>query len=494
MAEEQKPIIPPIPQKPISSGTPSEKKDKEPTSEELLASLGIGSPETPLKPPPSPPPLPPAGEKPSLQPKLWLGIGIGFLVLVLLTATFFLLRFWLGQKGTLEVSFEPTEVNLTVDSRIKRSGVTQLTLNLSPGDHFLEASKEGYLVREETFVIKKGEATRLDLALKPIPTLSKLPIEKASYPSLLYPGEALLYFDSSSGIFYEFSFKEGKNFPLFEGKKFSGVKEVVWSPVDESALVKLEGNPKLANRLDNSDVRGRYVPLGENPTQGPRLYLDETTWLFDSSRQTASGWQPVKLSDNIRNIAWSADGSEIIYFYTAADGEHSLIRSWEDGSEWSRVMTDLNQFGNLELSWGSFGRYLLARDDSKLYLADLTARIFNEAIPDADLRLLPQWSPDGEHLAYLKKEDKNIGIWSAADNKEVKVKKLDFSVQSLVWRDSSTLIVADTSGNLWLVGEKIKPLSFVATEEITEIRGLYYSVSQPALIIESSSHFYFLPL
>jgi len=469
--------------------------EKPPSEEELLKSLGIKKPSGPPKPPPpaSLGPLPGGGQKPNSS-RLWFIVGISFLILVLLTLSFFLLKSWLGQRGSLEITFKPEGVDLVVDNRIKRNNVTKSFLSLTAGNHFLEASKEGYLTKKESFVIKRGEKGKLDVELKPIPSLIKLPVENVSYASLMYPGDGLLYFDESAGIFHEFKFKEKKDFTLFEGRKFKGVKQVVWSPVAESALVKLEGRPHLKNSFDNSQVRGQYVPLGENPVQGPPLYQGETTWLFDADRQTAAGWQPVKLSDNIRTVAWAADGSEIIYFYTAADGEHSLVRSWKDGSEWSRVVSNLNQFADLKINWGSLGRYLLAQSNDKFYLVDLVAKIFNEAMPDADLNFMPQWSRDGDSLAYVKKDNKTIGIWSATENKETEIRKLDFSVQAFTWRDASTLTVCDEGGNLWLVGDKIEPLPFVATGEIKNVKALYYSVSHPSLILQAGSYLYFLPL
>ncbi len=339
---------------------------------------------------------------PRKQTKInWLAVGISMLALVLVFGTgYFLLVGLKFNTGELTLELNESSVRLKIDDKSVGTIDTNYMVSLRAGEHTLILAKDGFLELEKTITIARGDKTLMSLQLLPIPTIDKLVDGNIAYARLNHSGAEVSYFDRNDRAFKSTNTGENKVATLFRGS-FDSVSDVVWSPVSQAAIVKLPGQPSFKNMQDNREVKGRYVVLGERPTQGATKYIGTSTWLFDDSLKTSKGWQPIRLNDNIRQVAYSSDGSEIVYVYDTADGEYSLVRALPSGEEWERVIVDLPQLTDAKLFWGADDRYLLIEQSDKLLLADLVAKSISEIAQDRVSGSRYAMSQDGANLAYI---------------------------------------------------------------------------------------------
>ncbi len=339
---------------------------------------------------------------PRKQTKInWLAIGISLLALVLVFGTgYFLLTGLKSNTGELTLELNESAVRLKISDKLVGTIDTNYMVTLRAGEHKLVLAKDGFLELERTVTIVRGDKMLMSFQMLPIPTINKLVDGNIAYARLNHSGAEVSYLDMNDRVFKSASTGENKIATLFRGS-FDNVSSVVWSPVSQAAIVKLAGQPRLKNMQDNRGVRGRYVVLGERPTQGAVKYMGTSTWLFDDGLKTASGWQPIVLNDSIRQVAYSDDGAEIVYIYDTADGEYSLVRALPGGEEWERVIVDLPQLDRVKLLWGADGRYLLIEHSDKLLLADLVAKSISEIAQDRVSGGRYAMSQDGANVAYV---------------------------------------------------------------------------------------------
>lgn len=381
-----------------SKNPPEEKGTPQDELEALLRQSQGAAPRTPdIR-------LPSGGKRSNLL--LW---GIVFLAIVLLAGTgYFVVRGLVFNKGEVVFELNEDEVNLSINGRDYGEIDSGAVVKLGAGEHTLRLVKSGFLELEQEFSLVRGEKATLQLELLPVPILALAIDKQVQYVRLNTDGSEISYYDPSDGVFKSVALETGKVTNLFRSS-FTSVQGVVWSPTNQAAIVKLSGSPRLANALDHRNVRGAYVVLGERPSQGPDNFNGVSTWLFDDDQRTASGWQPIKLNDSIRETVFSADGGSILYVYEPADGEYSLVRAQPDGQEWERLINDLPKFSGPNFVWGQDDRYLLIRDQDKLLVGDLIAGDIEDVLGDWVPKSWFAVSPGGDKLAYIA-QNSSVGL------------------------------------------------------------------------------------
>jgi hypothetical protein len=422
----------------------------------------------------------------------WLiGLVVVFGLLLLGGTGYFLLGKINFNKGTVKFTFEPTGVNVTIDGKFARKSVGSLSIGLRAGEHIIQATKDGYLDVERTFSVTSGEQSTMEVKLDSIPSAELLAEEPAMFPGLVHNGQVLAYV-TPGGEYKAIDVVSKEPVALFADAVVGGVRGLVWAPGAPTAMVLLEGTPKLTNMYDNRAVRGRFVPLGERPVQGAARNRGVTTWLFDDARHTAKGWQPVLLNESVGNVAFAPDSSRIIYFYWTADGERSLVAAHPDGGEWERIATQVS-LANPQLLWLNDDRNLVLFDDeqgSKPQLFDLVSKQFSEVMPDRMPNSPISASPDGTRLAYLTDSGAGtkLAVWNVLSGKTEKVFDEALGTnKSFVWQTDEKLVVSRADGSLWYwrLDGAAKPVQFVsALGQLEPVELLYSRLSQQLIIVE----------
>ncbi len=424
----------------------------------------------------------------------WQAIGISLFAAILVFGTgYFLL---LGLKFNVgEVTFELNEaaVGLKIDNKPYGTIDTGYVVKLKAGKHILGLTKDGFLELEKTIEIVRGDKILLNLGLLPIPSIDKLVEGNVVYPRLNRNGLEVAYYDPIDGSFKSSSTTENKVASLFRGS-FSGVGDITWSPVTQAALVKLTGQLKLKNMQDNRQVRGRYIVLGERPTQGASKYIGTSTWFFDDSLKTSSGWQPVALNESIRQVAYSNDGAEILYIYDTADGEYSLVRALPSGEEWERVIVDLPQLDNPKMIWGADDRYLLIESAGKLLLVDLVAKSISEIVQDRVAGSQYAISSDGAKLAYVVEIEGKMQLktyeFATAQSEIVEKGELASTSTPITWLSADEILIVAPNQTFIRIninnGDRTM-IPFVGQETNLQINSMEYSSIGKMLMLTTTT-------
>lgn len=443
--------------------------------DKLLSTSGAGGSVSP-----NPQSVTSGAGKPGLR-NLLLYIGIGLLVAVVVGGTIWLVISLLGgAKGEVTFELNENQVELAVDGRSLGKINPGDTVKIKAGEHTLMLSKAGFLTIEESLRVESKAKKTLTYELLPVPQITKLVDGIFQFVRLSRDGTEVSYWDSSDKGFKTLTLGTAELTNLFAGT-FAGVREVVWSPTTQAAIVRLEGRPNLARTINNRDAQGRYIPFGESPVQGPANFAGYSNWLFDDNLKPAAGWTPVALNDSIREVAFSADGGEAIYLYDPADGEYSLVRSLPDGREWERVIVEMPELSGAKLVWDASGRYLLAEAANKLYLVDVVSKTIQEIFQDRAGSSHYAFSEDGTKIAYLAKVGENVKI-SVYDLLTQEIKVLN-DVEAndrllFTWADGSDLLLAmpnQTFVRLDVERGKRTTIPFTGTDTSFQIREMQYS-------------------
>ena len=200
-----------------------------------LAKLAVGIPNIP---PTSSSPLP--SIKPRTRRVNWLmwilGLGV---VALLVGTTYFVLTQMSFNRGTLELTFNPGGVRVTIDNKFQKDSVNLLEIKLKAGTHNILVTKDGYVDFERDVELVSGETANLDVKLFPVPSIEGLIDGPVSSVAVTNSGKGLAFVDST-GKFQLYDLSAKVTAPLFDGN-LSNIKKVAWSSVVSDAVVRLFG-------------------------------------------------------------------------------------------------------------------------------------------------------------------------------------------------------------------------------------------------------------
>lgn len=424
---------------------------------------------------------------------LW---GIVALAVILLLGTIYFLVWGVGaNKGSLVVFLNEDGVNLVIDGRSFGAVDSGFTTELSGGGHTATLTKDGFLESREIFEVERGGETEVAWEVLPIPFIELLASgEGIVQPRLSLDGREVSFWDNVERKFMTANVDDGRISEIFDGRSFSGVSEISWSAAGQALVVRMAGVRTLSNMIDNRSTRGAYIPLGERPTQGPSNYNGVYTWYFDDNQKNAAGWQPVLLNENIRQVAFSADGGSLVYIYDPADNEYSLVVAKPDGEEWVRRIIDLPDLRDAHMTWGPDDRYLIMENANTTYLADLMAQTVSPILEDRVAGSAIEFSPDGDRLAYVANTDgggRQIKIYDfeQGGNLEISVISQELSESRFAWTSGLTMLFVLPNQtfkeiNLETGGERIVP--FVGQDIDFEIVHMEYSRAGKTLMLETT--------
>lgn len=443
------------------------------------------------------PPTAPKVRRPITMPKAnWLAIAISGLALLLVFGTgYFLLMGIKFNTGQLTFELNESPVALKIDERSAGEVNNGSIITLRAGEHTLTFSKEGFLESERVVKILRSSKDLLSVQILPIPTIEKLVDGDVRYARLNQNGEEASYYDVASATFRTVKTAEKNPDSLFRGS-FSNIAGVAWSSVTQAAIVKLTGQSSLPNMLDNRGVKGRYVVLGERPSQGKAKSDGTSTWLFDDNLKSSVGWQPVLLNESVRQVAFSYDGSEILYIYDTADGEYSLVRSLPGGEEWERVIVDFPKLGDPKLNWGADDRYAVLESNGDLYAIDLVGKTIDQILKDRINGSGYSLSPDGSTVAYLADEGGVVRLktYSLVNNETVVLDKAAVEKGTImVWLNVNDLLLLEPNQmfvRLNVESQDKLNIPFKGDEIDFQIRRMEYSVLGQLLMLDTSQGLY----
>lgn len=196
-----------------------------------------------------------------------------------------------------------------------------------------------------------------------------------------------------------------------------------------------------SRRIDG--IPGAVYPAAADPQGTHALLVSAEDYQDRTHRERLwitplDGGEPVALTPGagkIRNPAWTADGAWIV-FESDAMSYRDLFRVRRDGSGLERLTAA--EHGSFE---PDVGPARIAFGTSR----DGDAEIYTMAVDGSDVRRLtehagddtrPRWAPDGETLAWLRRDQGQVQVWTSDGRSEprpLRVANPEHSDLDLAW-------------------------------------------------------------
>lgn len=369
-----------------------------------------------------------------------------------------------GNTGLLNVASTPKGSQVYVDGHLTTA--TDNTINLTPGKYTIKISKDGYADWQKDVQIVKEVVTNIDATLYPIaPTLQSIStygVESA----LIDPSGTKLAFKIASqssqlknGI-YIFDMTS-RSFPVLAGQSSST--QIVNDTTDAFSTADLSWSPDgkqlLASITGSANGPTYYLLSADGFNSNPQdvtAILSSITQSWQTQKQAAATASLKSLKpevsqfvvDNMHILAWSTDGSKILYQASQSATMPIFLKPRRIGNNLLYEQRTLEK--------GSVYVYDRAED--------INTRIVQEqpdlcADPNTECTTPFMWFSDSYHLLYVHQNKIDIIEWDGANQTTIYAGPfVDHYVYP--WPDGSKLVILtnlsnqDVSPTLYTIGLK----------------------------------------
>lgn len=247
----------------------------------------------------------------------------------------------------------------------------------------------------------------------------------------------------SEGYVYTVDWKLGQIRKLVRGAA------PVWSPVaNQLAFRRREKGYDFVYLINSDGSGGKNIARSKyKRTRYTYTYLHPPTWspdgnkiAFESVHETRTGNMPVKYAAvRIQNV----DGERIRHYGSRHQNARQIQWS-SDGNRLAYVLSGSNKTDTVY--------------DKQLYIADVNIEVSKHQILK---HTIPAWSPTGNRLAYLEREDCfglrwKVWIYDLNSGKKYPIARTSMKLASMAWMpDGNHLCIWHTSD--YLQGKTYKP-------------------------------------
>ncbi|MFA7252941.1 MAG: hypothetical protein WC107_00120 [Patescibacteria group bacterium] len=334
---------------------------------------------------------------------------------------------WVFSRSFVTLKVIPYEAELTIDDKAVQSiSSGTFRLNLSPENHNVKIEADGYVGLNTTLSLKRGFMKQILFELKTTPK----PVEISNGAEYIVKGSDFndgYYLGNGGKTLYKLKVgltEDGtieiiKNTPITDAR-LTGVKEIIWSPTKELALLRKAGEMTIFDFKKYDFVNQTELPWGKD----------------------------------VGAVAWSPDNSKIAYYY-ATNGEKSLVFSNIANTEVTRI-ANFSERGieNPILKWSPDSQWLLIiprnsdRSKNKIYLFNTYSRTF-KTLTDNGGQLDASFSPNGNKILYgTYQSDPESPVFSALsimniDGSDKRTLGIFAEISKTAWeKDSKNVVIA----------------------------------------------------
>ncbi|MDO8444276.1 MAG: hypothetical protein Q7S80_02130 [bacterium] len=339
---------------------------------------------------------------------------VGFVLIVAAVAAV-----WFFTRAFATITVSPRTASVWLDGKQLKVIAGEASLNTSTGDHLLKIEANNYIGRNETVTLGRGFNRQIAVALTETPK----PVQINTAGTFLMKGSDFNdgYYLSGSTVYKT---KVGldsagkvnviENRPITDAK-INDVKEIIWSPSKDLALMRHSNGISLFDFMK-----------------------------YDFVHQTDTPWG----GTDIGAVAWSPDNSKIAYYYAPASGEKSLVFANIINTEMTRVVNfaELN-IENPLLRWSPDSEWLIViprnkdAGQNKIYLFNTYSRAI-KPVTDNGGQTEAKFSPDSNKILFSTGANLTVMNKDGGNKTDLKIKA---NLSTVVWtKDSKNIIVAAT--------------------------------------------------
>ena len=399
---------------------------------------------------------------------------VGFLLIVAAG-----LAVWFFTRAFVTITVSPRTASVTLDGKQLKVIAGETSINTSTGNHHLKIETDNYIGQNETVTFGRGLNQKITVTLAQTPR----PVQLNSTGVFLMKGSDFNdgYYLSANTIYKTKVGVDDKgdvniieNRPITEAK-INDVREIIWSPTKDLALMRHSNNISLFDFMK-----------------------------YDFVHQTDSAWG----GNDIGSIAWSPDNSKIAYYYAPASGEKSLVFANLINTEMTRVanFAELN-IENPLLRWSPDSEWLIIvprnkdAGQNKIYLFSTYSRTI-KTVTDVGDQVDAIFSPDSSHILYNTSTGNDLPELNLMDkdgNNKIDL-KVKANLSTVAWtKDSKSIIVALADPST-----KMQAIFRFDTEKVTEngfsikdlgniiIKSIAYSDDGKLILYEANNAIYAL--
>lgn len=282
------------------------------------------------------------------------------IVIIILAAGGVMYLMLVPAKTTITIS--PSEATVVVDGQ--QVGTGSAVVNLKYGEHTIEGSKDGYAGWREQLKVRGGQNPIVKINLAPLPVV-KLIDSGVTSVGLSKDRKNILMSGDRGRIFYSYSISDGQKTQISR-VDFGVAQRVKWSP-------------------------NKYLAFIWRP--------DGTAGLADLKRYDLVNQEFKLWGKGNLDLAWSADGKEVVYIYKPGTGEFSLIQADAGNHQPDRIY-DLRstKITHPYLEWIKDGKQLMVADKD-IYIYTFYTHELKQLTTSGDVKF-GRLIPDSQTIIY----------------------------------------------------------------------------------------------
>ncbi len=331
-----------------------------------------------------------------------------------------LLFIYLASKSYIYIKVTPRESTVELDDKAFKSNKSGVYKALTtPGKHVVLVKANNHVGISKEYNLRRGIKTTIKVDLKEI-TPSESP--ESSLNLIEKGGKLLTIGQENQNDFYYSNDKLSQFFKgTFEGTvfrknpitepKMSGIKEIIWSPTKELALL---------------------------------IKTDNNINLFDFKKYDFINQSEIPWGNNIGSVAWAPDNSQIAYFSDDGNGK-SLFLSDIPNKNKERVINfnEHNDIINPLLKWSADSNFILVLSRSKNNQQN------NVYVFSTFSRKLVAYTEDGSYTDAIFNADNNFIVANKSDSSYlIDFKKPNEAVKLSAFLDLHNLIADSKNYNV----------------------------------------------
>ena len=306
----------------------------------------------------------------------------------------------------ITITITPVDAKITVDGITIGAGQKMI---VKPGNHEIKITKDDYITYDKQVSVNIGANKTLNISLRLEPVPQKAVDSQAGFSSLTQDQVSIYYLSNGNTMYAIDNIAAQKlTTQAISPDFFSQVQNIIWAPNHEIAVVKEK----------------------------------DQTFLYDFSRYDLIHQELTPYENGIKDLVWSSDSQNIMYYYAPASGETTLVKASKTNTNQEIIYNFKDtKIRNPEIDWSPDAKSVLLVSQNKLYVLDLYTKKLT-TLPIEKV-VSAKFTPDNQIL-YLTNDSSYICDIAGANIQNLNIQT---KINQIAFFDANTIIYSQTVNN-----------------------------------------------